>query len=317
MLSGLKLTSAFKDPLSRVCQLLRFVIITPAHNEEAFIEKTIQSVVSQTVLPLRWVVINDGSIDSTGKIAERYQRGHRFIDLINIDRAKGRHFGNKVNAFNLGLAKVLSLRYEYIGNLDADISFEQDYFEKLLSEFDKDPRLGIAGGMVSSCIDGKFVSQNVALDSVAGAVQLFRRTCFEQIGGYLALPLGGIDAAAEIVARMKGWKVRTFPELHVLEYRRTGTATASPMASRFKEGRRLYSLGYGLPFFLMRCVYRAMEQPVILGSAAALLGYFSALIKGYPKCLAPDVVRYLRIEQRQKILRTFNHVHIADRSGFR
>ena len=141
--------------------------------------------------------------------------------------------------------------------------------------------------MVSSCIDGRFVSQDVSLDSVAGAVQLFRRECFEDIGGYLALPMGGIDAAAEIMARQCGWKVRTFPDFRVLEHRRTGTATANPLVARIREGRRLHSLGYGFMFFLMRCVRRSMEQPRVVGSLAALYGYLWRC-QARPDCLAGE-----------------------------
>ncbi len=137
---------------------------------------------------------------------------------------------------------------------------------------------------------------------MAGAVQLFRRECFEGIGGYLVLPNGGIDAAAEILARKCGWKVRTFSRLQVLEHRRTGTATTSPLVARLKEGRRLYSLGYSFVFFAMRCVRRSMEQPRLLGSLAALFGYLSALAKREPIALPPAVVSYLRQEQRGKLL---------------
>jgi glycosyltransferase involved in cell wall biosynthesis len=286
----------------------KYVIITPAHNEEAFIEKTIQSVLSQSVAPLRWVVVNDGSTDRTRTIVEQYLPNNSFIELINAERPGGRHFGNKVNAFNMGLTQVDDVDYEYIGNLDADISLSKDYFENLLTEFDRDLKLGLAGGMVSSSIDGKFVSQNVALDSVAGAVQLFRRACFEQIGGYLALPQGGIDAAAEIMARMNGWNVRTLPELSVLEHRRTGTATSPPLASQVKVGRRLYLLGYGFLFFCLRCIYRSMEQPKIIGSAAALFGYLQGLVRRESIVLPPDVVHYLRAEQKKKLRQVVNRL---------
>lgn len=280
-----------------------YIIITPAHNEEAFIEKTIRSVIQQRIRPIKWVIVNDASTDRTAEIVRRYTPDHSFMELINVERAAGRDFGNKVRAFNQGLTRVRDMDCEFIGNLDADISFLPDYFERILQEFEKDPRLGIAGGMVHSCTNGEFISQEVSLDSVAGAVQLFRRDCFKDTGGYAPLPYGGIDAAAEITARMKGWNTRTFPALRVLEHRRTGSATAQPLASRVKEGRRFHSLGYGLLFFTMRCLYRLMQRPKILGSGAALVGYLGSMMNGEPVALSPDVVRFLRGEQRTKLKR--------------
>jgi len=277
-----------------------YVLITPAHNEEALIEQTIKSVIRQTIKPQAWIIANDASTDHTADKVEKYAQ-HTWIRLINVKRDGGRHFGHKVHAFNAGLAEADHFGYRYIGNLDADISMTPDYFEQIICEFERDPKLGIAGGMVSSWINDQFVSQNVALDSVAGAVQMFRRSCFEQIGGYLSLPQGGIDAAAEVMARMKGWTVRTFPELQVREHRRTGSSTARPLGARVNEGRRLYSLGYGLSFFLLRCVYRSMEKPRIIGSGAALFGYLQALLRRAPLLLPADAIQYLRAEQRSKI----------------
>jgi glycosyltransferase involved in cell wall biosynthesis len=287
----------FEQPVTR------YVIITPARNEEDFIEKTIHSVINQTVRPLKWIVVNDNSTDRTREIIEQYLVHHDFLQLINLSGSAERHFGNKVRAFNHGLAEAQIYDYQYIGNLDADISLEKNYYENVLQEFCKDSNLGIAGGMVSTCIGDKFVSQEVASDSVAGAVQLFRRQCFEQIGGYLALPQGGIDAAAEIMARMRGWKTRTFSELRVLEHRRTGTATAQPLASKVKDGQRFQSLGYGGLFLCLRCVYRLMDRPRVIGSAATLYGYFKGVLNRSPIVLPTDVVKYLRNEQRGKLLR--------------
>jgi poly-beta-1,6-N-acetyl-D-glucosamine synthase len=284
-----------------------YIIITPAHNEEAFIKKTIQAMINQTVRPVKWIVVNDNSTDRTREIVEQYAEQHDFLSLLNLSRATGRNFGNKVRAFNYGLNEAQFYDYQYIGNLDADISLEKDYFEKILYEFDRESNLGIAGGMVSTRIGDKFVSQDVSLDSVAGAVQLFRRECFEQIGGYLALPLGGIDAAAEIMARMKGWKTRTFPELSVLEYRRTGTATAQPLASRVKEGQRFQSLGYSFLFLCLRSMYRLMDRPRVVGSAATIYGYLKGAIKGDSIALPLDVVHYLRSEQRGKLVRLLSY----------
>ncbi len=287
----------------------KYVIITPARDEEAFIEKTIQSIINQTIQPVRWIIVNDNSTDKTNDIVERYTVEYRFIQLITITQSGERHFGNKVRAFNRGVSETSTLEYQYIGNLDADISLEKDHFERLLGEFAADPKLGIAGGMVSTNVDGQFISQNVALDSVAGAVQLFRKECFEQIGGYLPLPLGGVDAAAEIMARMKGWKVRTFPGLYVREHRRTGTAKANVLRARLREGRRFYSLGYNWWFFGLRCLYRSIERPRLIGSGAAIVGFALGMLRQEPVVLGPDVVRFLRTEQRLKVLRKLHLEH--------
>jgi hypothetical protein len=279
------------------------VIITPAHNEESYIEETIQSMLRQTLRPVRWVIVNDGSTDKTRDIVAAYAAQYHFIRLVDRQRNGQRHFGNKAQAFNFGLTHCQDLQYSFIGNLDADISLEPDYFEKILTEFDCDPELGIAGGMVSTKIGDQFISQEVALDSVAGAIQLFRRPCFEQIGGYRPMPLGGIDSAAEITARMNGWRVQTFSHLRVLENRRTGTATAGPLKSRLKEGQRYHSLGYSFIFLFLRCLYRLTDRPRFVGSIAIFVGYVRGCVGRSPVLLPPDTVRYLRVEQRNKLRR--------------
>jgi len=279
-----------------------YVLVTPAHNEEAFIGRTLQSVVAQSVRPLRWIVVNDCSTDKTAEIVREYASRHSFIELLNVSRPPGRHFGNKVNAFNLGVARLHAYDYSYIGNLDADISVEERYFESLLAELQRNPRLGLSGGMVWSQSPIGFVSQQVALDSVAGAVQLFRRECFTAVGGLTPFPGGGEDSIAEIKARMNGWIVRTFPEYRVLEHRQTGTAKSGLLAARVREGSRFYSLGYSFPFYCVRCVRRVIERPRVIGSIAALAGYLSSVLKRSPVVAPPDVVRYLRAEQRRKLL---------------
>jgi biofilm PGA synthesis N-glycosyltransferase PgaC len=283
-----------------------FVIITPAHNEEKFIEKTIQSMINQTARPMKWVVVSDASTDRTAEIVRHYTLQHDFIQLIELQRDPGRHFGNKVAAFNRGLTEVKGLQYEFVGNLDADVSFDPEYFERVLEAFARDPKLGLSGGIIYNKIGNEFVTQDETLDSVGGPVQLFRRQCFEEIGGYVPLRGGGIDAAAEITARMKGWRVRKSRSLRVFEHRRNGTAMASPLEACVVLGRRFYSLGYGLVFYLFRCAYRLNKQPYILGSCAGLFGYLESMFQRRPIVLPPETVRYLRAEQRQKLRQAFN-----------
>lgn len=285
----------------------KYVLITPAHNEESFIEKTIQSVINQTTRPVKWIVVDDASTDHTAEIIKQYCADYGFLKIVATERMTGRHFGNKATAFNRGLAEAVGVNFDFIANLDADISLEPDYFENILREFDRNPKLGIAGGMVSSLIRGDFVSQNVALDSVAGAVQMFRRECFDDVGGYIPLPDGGIDSAAEITARMKGWTVQTFPQYRVREHRRTGSAGSGTLAARMKEGRLYYSLGYSPCFYLMRCLYRAKEQPMLLGSIAELVGFLTGVVSREGFVLHPDIVRHLRGEQRNKLKLLLRH----------
>jgi biofilm PGA synthesis N-glycosyltransferase PgaC len=281
-----------------------YVLITAAHNEAAFIARTCESVLAQTRPPLRWIVVDDASSDETGTIVDRYRAAHPgLIELVRMDRPPGRDFGNKVRAFDHGLARVGQSPFAFVGNLDADIELPPDYYAQMLTHFRNDSRLGIAGGMVHSSIDGAYVAQNVAPDSVAGAVQLFRRECFESVGGYLPLRHGGIDAAAEIMARQKGWRVRTFADIAVHEHRRTGTASSDPLSARRREGARFYSLGYQWTFFLARCIRRSLERPRVIGSLTALYGYLVSAVRGDPVVLPRDALEFLRDEQRRKLLR--------------
>jgi Predicted glycosyltransferases len=173
----------------------------------------------------------------------------------------------------------------------------------VLRAFEANARLGIAGGAVFSNTQGKFVNQNASLDSVAGAVQLFRRECFEEIGGIPLLEYGGEDGSAEIKARMKGWKVEQLPNLHAHEHRQTGTARSGLWLSKFREGRRFYSMGYGFAFYAMRCLYRSKEPPIILGSMMAFAGYLRCVFQREPKGISAELERFLRAEKRSKLKR--------------
>ena len=282
-----------------------YALITPAHNEEDYIEETIHAVANQDSRPMKWVIVNDSSTDRTGDVLARLSQRYPFIEAIHLERDPGRNFGRKAVAFGRGLEELKGCAYDFIGNLDADITVENGYFAGLFRKFEQDPKLGIAGGIVYTKIGENFVTQDQTLDSVGGAVQMFRRSCFEQVGGYLPLELGGIDAAAEITARMKGWKVAKFPELIAYERRRTGSAGAKPIQAKWREGRRFYSLGYGPLFYAFRCGYRLKDRPLILGSMAEFAGYLGSLIRRKPHALSPQVVAFLRAEQRGKLKAMF------------
>ncbi len=279
----------------------KYVLITPAKNEEAFIEKTIVSVIKQTVRPAKWVIVDDGSMDRTAEIVSSYLNSHEFIHLVRIRPSMRRDFGRKVAAFNAGLEALGDIPYCFIGNLDADIILPPDYYATILSEFEREPCLGLAGGMIRLRIGKNFMSRRISSDSVSGGVQLFRRECFDDIGGYLRLPGGGEDAAAEVMARMHGWLVRNIPHRDAYELRRTGTAQNGIFKAMYKEGVQFHSLGYGTPFYLCRCAYRIGDRPFVIGSLLSLLGFMWAKLRSYPVHLPPLAVLYLRSEQKSKL----------------
>jgi len=286
-----------------------YILITPARNEEACIEKPLQSVVAQSHLPKKWVIVSDGSTDRTDAIVREYAARYPFIELVRAAEQGTRNFGSKVAAFNAGYARVSNLKYDLIGNLDADVSFDPDYFALLLERFSHDARLGLGGGIIREKVGERFVTQTISRNSVAGAVQLFRRGCFEEIGGYIPLTAGGIDSAAEIMARMHGWNVQTFPELEVLHHRRVSIGKGKMWTTYFQKGKNDFLLGYHPLFELMKCIYRVMEKPYLLGSTLAWFGYVWAWFRGCKFQLPAEAVQFLRTEQLARLKMGPHKVH--------
>jgi len=281
----------------------RYVLVTAAYNEERHIGDTLRSVSSQSVLPHRWVIASDGSTDRTDEIVLEWAKRHPFIELVRVERSAEHSFSAKVHALYQGFARVAGLDYDFIGVLDADVSFEPDYFERLLAHFADEPRLGIAGGEIVQLVDGVMIPRIKDLGSVAGAVQFLRRACFEQTGGLPALRYGGEDAAMEITARMHGWQTQTFPELKVVHFGLVGAGAGGPLKARFKWGRMNCDLGYHPVFQLARAVYRAKERPYVLGSIAEIAGFAVTKVQNPRPAIDPEVVRFLRAEQLTKLRR--------------
>jgi glycosyltransferase involved in cell wall biosynthesis len=282
-----------------------YVLITPARNEERHIEKVIQSMIAQTILPSKWVIVNDGSTDGTAAIVSRYLAEHSWIELVNLPAHRDRTFAAKVHAFNAGFERVKNLEYEVIGNLDSDLSFDPDYCEFLLNKFEDDPSLGVAGTIFredgySSATDS-FEGQN----HVAGGCQLFRRRCFEEIGGYVPNKAGGIDWIAVTTARMMGWTTRSFREKSFFHYRSLGTAERSLLASTFSYGEKDYYLG-GHPLWeFFRVAYRSTKKPYLLAGIALYSGYLSAFLRRMKRPVSDELMRFHRKEQMSKLRMIF------------
>jgi glycosyltransferase involved in cell wall biosynthesis len=282
-----------------------YVLITPARNEAAFIETTIKSVIHQTVLPLKWVIVNDGSTDATANIVGGYLAKYSWIELVNLPVRKDRNFAAKVYAFNAGQERVKDLGYEVIGNLDADVSLDQDHFEFLLGKLLEDNRLGVTGTIFTeegySSETDSFEGQN----HVSGQCQLFRRDCFEEIGGYVPNRAGGIDWIAVTTARMMGWTTRSFREKSFFHYRSLGTAERSLLASAFSYGEKDYYLGNHPLWELCRTAYRATKKPYVSGGLALLSGYLSAFLRKMERPVSDELIRFHRAEQMRKLKSIF------------
>ncbi|MFZ0939717.1 MAG: glycosyltransferase family A protein [Candidatus Sulfotelmatobacter sp.] len=278
-----------------------YVLMTAAYNEEANIGKTIESVLSQTLLPNRWVIVSDGSVDRTDEIVESYAKQQSFIRFERVKRAPGRSFGSKVRALHTASKLLDNAPHDYIGNLDADVSIEPSYFEDLIACFQKRPSLGLAGGFVCEETDGEFRSRRSnRLYSVAHAAQIVRRECYEAIGGYAVLEYGGEDWHAQTSARMKGWEVEAFPELKIFHHRHTGEGD-NLLRHKFRQGRMDYSFGSDPLFEVLKCAERLPEAPFFLGSLSRLAGFLWSWTRSERRPVSDEFIAFLRTEQKTKM----------------
>ena len=277
-----------------------YILITPAYNEAEYIELTLQSMVAQTFRPLKWIIVSDGSTDGTDDIVRKHIVENPWIELLRMPERAERHFAGKVHAFNAGYARAKELNPQVIGNLDADVSFEPEHFQFLLSKFAEDPELGVGGAPFregSKQYDYRFSN----IENVWGGCQLFRRECFEAIGGYTPVKGGGIDHIAVLSARMKGWKTRTFTEKVCIHHRVMGTAQQGALKARFKMGAKDYSLGNHPVWELSRMFYQMTKPPLVVGAFALALGYFWSLLRRAHIPVSQDVVAFTRREQMQRL----------------
>lgn len=281
---------------------MNYVLVTAAKNEEAVIDHTLRSVTAQTVLPLRWVIVDDGSTDRTAEIVESYAVRYPWIRLVRRPARVNRTFAGKVHSINAGLDAVKDLSFEVFGNLDADVSFAPDYIAFLLGKFEDDRQLGVAGTPFTQ--DGGYDSTRDSFEGehyVAGPCQLFRMRCFADIGGYVPNPAGGVDWIAVMTARMRGWKVVAFPQKRFHHHRSMGTAERGEVAAMFSYGEKDYYLGGSPLWQLVRGAYRMAKRPRIVGGLALLSGYAWAAVRRTPRAVTPELMQFHRREQRRKL----------------
>jgi glycosyltransferase involved in cell wall biosynthesis len=255
---------------------------------------------AQTVPPIKWIVVSDGSTDGTDDIVRKYANNHSWIELIRMPERRERHFAGKVHAFNTGYARVADLDYDIIGNLDGDISFDPDYLASLLSKFAANPKLGVAGTPYeerNTRYDYRFVS----IEHVPGACQLFRRKCFEEIGGYLPIKGGTIDTIAVMAARMRGWQTRAFTDKICRHHRESGTAQNNALVARFRRGAKGYAVGNHPIWELFRATHQITRKPYVVGGLALLSGYLWSMIRRQERAVPPELLAFQSREQMQRL----------------
>jgi poly-beta-1,6-N-acetyl-D-glucosamine synthase len=277
-----------------------YVLITAAYNEEAYIDGTINAVLSQTVRPARWVIVSDGSVDRTDEIVQRYTGEHSFIQFIRREKDGAEGFASKVFALHTALESLSGAAYDFIGHLDADITLPASYFDELFRVFEENPLLGLSGGSLLENVQGSFVPRGTGTTaSVPGAVQMFRRACYDAIGGFIPIPYGGEDWYAEIAARMKGWQVRTVPDLLAYHHRPTGKATGRLRYS-YRQGLMDYALGSHPIFEAAKLLRRISNKPYVLVAAARWLGFLVAHFTT-DRAVSQEFMDFLRNEQMRRL----------------
>ncbi len=291
---------------------LKYVLITPARNEEAFIENTIRSVAAQTLRPVKWIIVSDGSSDRTDEIVKQYVSQHAWIELLRMPEHRDRQFAAKANSFNAGYERLKGMEFDLIANLDADITFEPTYCEFLLGKFAAISNLGVAGTPFvedASQLDKHSYAHGAAnLTHVSGACQMFRRKCFEEVGGYIPIKGGAIDWIAVTTARMKGWQTRTFLEKACFHHRKLGTGNDSPLMVRFHYGKKAYYVGGHPVWEILRGFFQMREKPYIIGGMYFLCGFIWAVLTRMHRPVTPELMVFHRSEQLARLRRSFGRL---------
>jgi glycosyltransferase involved in cell wall biosynthesis len=283
----------------------KYVIITPVYNESRFIRETIKAVASQTIVPEKWIIVDDGSTDDTAEIVKQYVNNHHFIEFYsNKRRPEHTYYESNVYAILEGYEKVKGLDFEYLAILDADIILCNDYYEEIFRRFDANMDLGIATGTYLEGVDGCLKEALIDRRSTPKALQVFRRVCFEEIGGYIPCKNGGEDSCAEILARMYGWQTWSFPDIKVIHQRSVGTRDGrTVLYARFKQGLTDYCLCTHPIFMLAKCLRRCLiEKPFINSGVVRLAGFLYGYIVREQRQIPYDAKRFVHKEQMRRLL---------------
>jgi poly-beta-1,6-N-acetyl-D-glucosamine synthase len=278
---------------------MKYIIITPARDEENNIEITIQSVISQTIKPIEWLIINDGSTDNTGQIIDRYAEQFEWIMPLHRQNRGFRKAGTGVvEAFYEAYNNVSHNEWDFIVKMDGDLKFNADYFEKCFNHFKENSKLGIGGGIIYNDFDGVLKLEKTPLFHVRGATKIYKKKCWKDIGGLIKAP--GWDTVDEVKANMLGWETKSFEELKIVHLKPTGSADGS-WQDAVKGGTANYIAGYHPLFMLVRCIRRMVHKPYFIMPIGLFFGFVKGYIKKTPRVDDNKLIRYLRKEQLKRL----------------
>lgn len=281
-----------------------YVLVSPVRNEERTIKKTIDAVISQTVRPVEWVIASDGSTDATDDIVRAYLLKYPWIRLLQLPQRKERCFSAVVTNTMAAISHLESQYHRYIGLLDADVHFEANYYESIIAHFEHDSNLGLAGGMVVDPGESRDRVPRNRMD-IPGAVQFYRRECFDAIGGLLPIPEGGWDGIACVMARMAGYRTALLSELVVDHLKPRNVSQGGVLKRRWQMGVRDRVVGYQPSFEFFKCLSRIGDKPWIAGSLAWWCGYASVWLSGKQSIIPEPVRNQLRREHASRMRNIF------------
>ena len=279
----------------------KYIIISPVRNEEKYVGKTIQSVINQSVKPIEWIIVNDGSTDRTRETIEKYMGKYSWMKLINLED-RGFYYPGKgvVEVFYKGFNIIKTKDWDYIVKLDCDLYLENDYFEKIFQRFQENPRLGIASGCDYLVEKNSYIREKTQEDHPCGLSKIYRKKCFEDINGLRPIP--GWDLVDVLSAQMKGWDTKCFMEYRIIHYRQTGFRNKGIANGRFFVGRLQYKFGYSFIYSLLKGIYKLFERPYFIGGIGMILGYLYACLRHETKYFDDEMIKFLRKKHREYLL---------------
>ena len=290
----------------------RYVIVCPVRNEQEYLEQTIESVVGQTIQPAAFIIVDDGSTDSTGRLIDEASRQHKWISGVHqADRGTRRAGAGVMEAFHAGLRQLKVNDWDFLVKLDGDVTFQPDYFRRCFERFELEPSLGIGGGTIGNTSNGVFApeSGDDPWFHVRGATKIYKRRCWEAIGGLVQAT--GWDTVDEIKANSLGWTTRTFPDIHILHHRPAGAAYGT-WSNWVKNGRANYFTGYHPLFMLVKAATRLFKPPYLAGAAGLMAGFLGGYLRRAPQVHDPGMIRYLRQQQLRRLTGRANLWRPAD-----